>query len=214
MPLHRLTFNPFQENTYVLADDAGRAVVIDPGMSDVPEREEFDGFLRKHHLILEACWLTHAHIDHVLGLGHVHATYGLRPRLHPGERPVYTANPQVAAMYGMALQALPEPLYDLDVNKPAVIGDLTCRVILAPGHSPASVCFYLPEEGLLIGGDVLFKDSIGRTDLPGGDHETLLKSIREQVYPLPGNTTVHPGHGPATDIAYERVNNPFVRGRS
>ena len=211
MPLHRLTVNPFQENTYVLADGAGRAVVIDPGMSDRPEREAFDGFLRKRDLRLEACWLTHAHIDHVLGLAHVYAEYGLAPRLHALERPVYGANPQVAAMYGMGLQPLPDPVYDLDVDRPAVIGDLSCRVILAPGHSPGSVCFYLGDEGLLIGGDVLFRDSIGRTDLPGGDHDTLLRSIRERVFPLPGDTVVHPGHGPETTVAYERVNNPFVR---
>lgn len=209
--LHRLTFNPFQENTYVLADAAGRAAVIDPGMSDPSERDEFDGFLRKHDLTLEACWLTHAHIDHVLGLGHVHTTYGLSPKLHPLEQPVYTSNPQVAAMYGMALEPLPEPAYVFSVDAPAVVGELSSRVILAPGHSPGSVCFYLEEEGLLIGGDVLFRDSIGRTDLPGGHHETLLTSIREQVYTLPKDTVVHPGHGPETTVAYERVNNGFVR---
>lgn len=209
--LHRLTFNPFQENTYVLADTAGRAVVIDPGMSDRAEREGFDGFLRKHDLELKGCWLTHAHVDHVLGLAHVHATYGLSPRLHPLERPVYASNPQVAAMYGLSLEPLPAPQYVLDVGTPATVGELSCRVLLAPGHSPGSVCFYLESEGLLIGGDVLFRDSIGRTDLPGGDHETLLASIREQVYTLPPATVVHPGHGPETTVAYERVNNGFIR---
>ena len=212
MPLHQLTFNPFRENTYVLADAAGRAAVIDPGMSDARERAAFDAFLREHDLTLEACWLTHAHIDHVLGLAHVAEAYGLRPRLHPGERPVYEANPQVAAMYGVALDSLPPATYDLADGDEISVGALTAEQILAPGHSPASVCFYVAAEGLLVGGDVLFRDSIGRTDLPGGDHDTLLASIRDRVYALPKETPVWPGHGPATTVAHERVNNPFVRG--
>ena len=212
MHLHPLPFNPFHENTYVLADDAGRAVVIDPGMSDRSEREGFDSFLRQHNLTLEACWLTHAHIDHVLGVPHVFAAYGLTPHLHELERPVYGANPQVATMYGMALATLPEPVYDIVEGTPVTIGQLSLKPLLAPGHSPGSVCFYHEASATLIGGDVLFRDSIGRTDLPGGDHETLLRSIREQVYSLPKETTVYPGHGPETTVAYERVNNPFVRG--
>ena len=211
MHVHVLSFNPFQENTYVLADDSGRAVVVDPGMSDRSEREVFDGFLRQHRLSPVACWLTHAHVDHVLGLAHVHASYGLTPRLHPGERPVYEANPQVAAMYGMALAPLPTPAYDIAEGTAVTAGGLSLKPLLTPGHSPASVCFYHEASATLIGGDVLFRDSIGRTDLPGGDHETLLRSIRERVYPLPGDTTVYPGHGPSTTVAYERVNNPFVR---
>ena len=211
MTLHTLPFNPFQENTYVLADDTGQAVVIDPGMSDQSEREVFDGFLRKHDLTLAACWLTHAHIDHVLGLPHVAQRYGLTPRLHAGEQPVYLAGPQVAAKYGMPLAPLPEPLYDVVEGVPVSVGALTLQVILAPGHSPASVCYYHAASDTLIGGDVLFRDSIGRTDLPGGDHATLLRSIREQVYTLPEDTTVYPGHGPSTTVGYERLNNGFVR---
>lgn len=209
--LYPITFNPFQENTYILADVNKRAVVIDPGMSDPAERDEFDEFLRKHELSLVDCWLTHAHIDHVLGLAHVYDEYGLAPKLHPGEQPVYDSNPQVAAMYGMPLQPLPPAQYVILEGQALTCGELTLQTILAPGHSPASVCFYLEEEKVLIGGDVLFRDSIGRTDLPGGHHDTLLTSIREKIYTLPKDTIVWPGHGPQTTIAYERVNNPFVR---
>ncbi len=209
--LHRFTFNPFQENTYILADAAGTAVVIDPGMSTPAEDAEFDLFLRKQNLNLQACWLTHAHIDHVLGLAHIYEAYQLQPHLHPGEHPVYEANPQVANMYGVPLRPLPSPLYDLADNATIDIGQLSLKQIFAPGHSPASICFYLEEEQLLIGGDVLFRDSIGRTDLPGGDHQTLLSAIRARVYTLPKATVVHPGHGPETTVAYERVNNPFVQ---
>ena len=211
MPLHCLTFNPFQENTYVLADATGQATVIDPGMSTPEEERAFDEFLRKQNLTLQACWLTHAHIDHVLGLAHVHKTYGLTPQVHPGERPVYEANPQVAGMYGVALRPLPQPDYSLAAGDAITIGGLSAKQVLAPGHSPASVCFYVEAEGLLVGGDVLFRDSIGRTDLPGGDHATLLASIQREVYTLPKETVVWPGHGPQTTVAYERVNNPFVR---
>lgn len=209
--LYKLTFNGFQENTYLLANEAGQAVVIDPGMSDASECEEFDGFLRKHNLSLTACWLTHAHIDHVLGLGHIFETYRLQPRVHSGEKVVYEANPNVAAMYGLLLRELPQPVYDLKEGDTISFGELSLKLFLAPGHSPASVCFYCESEGFLVGGDVLFRDSIGRTDLPGGDHATLLNSIREQVYTLPKATVVWPGHGPETTVAYERVNNPFVR---
>ena len=209
--LHTLTVNPFQENTYVLADAAGQAVVVDPGMSTPAEEAAFDRLLERHELTLVGCWLTHAHIDHVLGLAHVYATYGHAPHVHPGERPVYEANPQVAGMYGVALKPLPEPVYDLEAGATIAVGGLTAKQLLAPGHSPASVCFYVASESLLIGGDVLFRDSIGRTDLPGGDHDTLLASIQREVYALPKETVVWPGHGPQTTVAYERVNNPFVR---
>lgn len=209
--LYQLTFNGFQENTYLFTNEAGQAAVIDPGMSDTAECDEFDGFLRKHDLTLTACWLTHAHIDHVLGLAHIYEKYGLRPRVHPGEKAVYESNPQVAAMYGLLLSALPSPVYDLKEGDVIPFGESSLKLILAPGHSPASICFYCAGENLLVGGDVLFRDSIGRTDLPGGDHATLLRSIREQVYTLPKSTEVWPGHGPETTVAYERVNNPFVR---
>ena len=209
--LHRLTFNPFQENTYILADSSGSAVVIDPGMSDVQENEIFDQFLRKHELSLVDCWLTHAHIDHVLGLAHVVEKYGLSPRVHPGERPVYDSNPQVANMYGIPLRPLPAATYNLEDGAAITIGSLSLKQILCPGHSPASICFYHEDSNTLIGGDVLFRDSIGRTDLPGGNHETLLSSIKNKLYTLPKNTTVWPGHGPETTVGYERVNNQFVR---
>ena len=211
MPLHRLTVNPFAENTYVLADDAGEAVVVDPGMSDAAERDAFDALLRRHGLRLVGCWLTHAHVDHVLGVPHVYEAHGLRPRLHPGERPVYEANPQVAAMYGMALAPLPAPAYDLADGAEIAVGALTLTQVLAPGHSPASVCFHDAAGGYLLGGDVLFRESIGRTDLPGGNRDALLRSVRERVYALPPATVVWPGHGPETTVAHERAHNPFAR---
>ncbi len=209
--LHRLTFNPFQENTYVLANGDGEAIVFDPGMSDGSERQIFDSFLRQHSLTLKRCYLTHAHIDHILGLGHVRSTYGLEPHTHPGEQVVYTRGADMAGMYGLPLDELPACHYDLTEGTTVAFGNLELQIRLAPGHSPASICFYVPSEELLIGGDVLFRDSIGRTDLPGGNHELLLRSIREQLYTLPPATTVWPGHGPETTVRYERANNPFVR---
>ena len=215
MQLYSLTFNAFQENTYLLADEDGAAVVIDPGMSDQAEEQTFDAFVREKNLELQACWLTHAHLDHILGLSHIAKVYGLQPHLHLGERPVYEAATRQAAMYGMALAPLPEAIYSFEDGATVAIGKessgLTAKLILAPGHSPASICFHVASENTLIGGDVLFRDSIGRTDLPGGDHETLLSSIRKNIYSLPSDTTVWPGHGPKTRIDYERANNPFVR---
>ena len=124
---------------------------------------------------------------------------------------MYDANPQVAARYGLALAPLPDPIYDLSDQASIAIGSLAATQIFAPGHSPASVCFHVATENLLVGGDVLFRDSIGRTDLPGGNHETLLASIKNRVYTLPPTTVVYPGHGPKTTIAYEKANNSFVR---
>ena len=209
--VHTLTIGPFSENTYLLSDDQGLAVVIDPGMSNPAENAEFDRYIERNKLSLRECWLTHAHIDHVLGLAHVFEQYGLQPRVHPGERPVYEANPQVAMMYGLPLQPLPLPIYDLEDHAILALGEQSWKQILAPGHSPASIAFYNEQSAELIGGDVLFRDSIGRTDLPGGNHEQLLHSIQSRIYTLAPETKVYPGHGPTTTLRYERVNNPFVR---
>lgn len=205
------TVNGFQENTYLVFDKNKKAVIIDPGFSNQSEKEVFDAYIKANQLDLVDCWLTHAHIDHVLGLNHIYKTYGLTPKVHVGEEIVYNSAPQVALAYGMSLEPLPKAEFVLDGKSTVEIGSLKAKQLFAPGHSPASVCFYFEEHGFVIAGDVLFRDSIGRTDLPGGDHETLLKSIKDQLYVLPEETDIYPGHGPKTTIGHEQMNNPFVR---
>lgn len=203
-----LTNGVFAENCYILADRAtGDAVLVDPG----EEAEVFLARLRTEHLTLRAVWLTHAHIDHVLGIPAVRGSTHVPIWLHPDDRPLYDAVPQQArALLGADVPPLPPPDHALVPGVPVAVGGCTLEVRHVPGHSPGGVAFV--AEGIAVVGDALFAGSIGRTDLPGGDAATLLASIRRQLLTLPGDTVVFSGHGPATTIARERETNPFLTG--
>ena len=207
-----LTVNPFQENTYVLYDDTKECIIIDPGCYDAAEQRELRSLIEREGLTPVRLINTHAHLDHIFGNAFVAETYGLELEMHRGELPVLEAAVPSALRYGIPFpQPSPAPTRFLEGGDTVQFGHTTLRVLFTPGHSPASISFYCAEAGILMAGDVLFRDSIGRTDLPGGDHQTLLQSIREQFWPLPTATKVYPGHGPATTIGYERVHNPFLR---
>lgn len=205
-------FNPFQENTFILSDDAGKCVIIDPGCYSAEEEEELNHYIESTGLEPIACLLTHSHIDHILGCKYVQNMYGLAPRMHQGELMGYNAGSMVANMYGIPNyeHAVESPDFIIE-NQTLEIGKMKFQVLFTPGHSAASVSFYNEENEFVIAGDVLFRESIGRTDLPGGDYATLEKSIKEKIYTLPKETVVYCGHGPSTTIRYEMVNNPFVR---
>lgn len=206
------TFNPFQENTYVVHD--GRdAMIVDPGCWDALEQRELDDFIVKNGLRPVRLLLTHAHIDHVLGNAWVHRRYGLLPELHAADLPLLEGAERVAAMYGISYEPSPMPERFLEPGKPVQLNDEVLDVLFVPGHAPGHIALHSAEQGFLLSGDVLFHDSIGRTDLPGGDTETLLKSIREVLFPLGDEVTVHSGHGPTTTIGREKRHNPFVRDR-
>ena len=196
------------ENCYLVADGrTAEAVIIDPG-------EESGMFLAELHSrgwSLKGIWLTHAHVDHIMGVGAVHAATGAPIHLHPLDRPLYDALPRFGAWLGMQLDPPPPPDVELRPGTPVRVGGLEFEVLFTPGHSPGSVSFV--GGGLVFGGDVLFNGSIGRTDLPGGDFATLLSSIHSQFLSLPDSTIVHSGHGPETTIGVERVTNPFLVGR-
>ena len=214
MPLivESLTFNPFEENTLIIADTVQKeCIIIDPGCFDQPERDELEAFIATSGWKPVRLFNTHCHIDHILGNAFVSGTYGLELEIHQGELPVLNAGKAVAGMYGIPYELSPQPGAFLKEGDIISFGGSEIEVIFAPGHSPASVCFYCKDGGWLIGGDVLFYESIGRTDLPGGDHETLLASIRQKLWPLPGETIVYPGHGPQTTIAHEKMFNPFMK---
>ncbi|MEO6131789.1 MAG: MBL fold metallo-hydrolase [Saprospiraceae bacterium] len=209
--VHHLTFNPFEENTYLIGDSSGNCVIIDPGCFDDAEKRELE------KKISELGWKpvrllnTHCHIDHILGNAFVAEKYQLGLEIHQGELPVLKAGPSVAGMYAIPYDVSPEPSRFISEGEILTLDDINLKVLFTPGHSPASICFYNETDGWVIGGDVLFYESIGRTDLPGGDYETLIKSIRTQLFTLPDHIVVYPGHGPKTTIGYERMFNPFLQ---
>ena len=197
----------FLENCYLVADtDLGQAVIIDPG----EESARFLAELGRRGWSLHAIWLTHAHIDHIMGVGAVHAATGAPIHLHPLDRPLYDALPAYGGWVGMRLEAPPAPQVELTVGQVLRIGQHGFEVRGTPGHSPGSVSFV--GAGMIFGGDVLFNGSVGRTDLPGGDTATLLATIQSEFLSLPDSTVVQSGHGPKTTIGVERLTNPFLTG--
>lgn len=205
------SFNQFAENTYILYGDNGEAVIIDPGCSTGQEETKMAHFIYEHKLKPVRLLLTHAHLDHVLGNDFVFRTYGLAPYMHRNDLELLHSLVRTCEMYGFSgVAPSPEPagfLMEGDIIK---FGNAEMKVIFAPGHSPGSVCYYSAAEKMLWGGDVLFNQSIGRTDLPGGDFDTLANSITTKLFALPDDVTVFSGHGLPTTIGSEKKNNPFV----
>jgi glyoxylase-like metal-dependent hydrolase (beta-lactamase superfamily II) len=207
MQIVQIPNGQFVENCYLVVDEqAGECAIVDPG-------EEAGLILHKIAATGAkpvAVWLTHAHIDHVLGVARVLAETPVPVWLHPADRPLYDAVPEQAAWFGLAAPRLPPPDHAFAHGETVRVGSLEFRVRHAPGHSPGSVC--LVGEGVVFGGDVLFAGSVGRTDLPGGDHETLIASIERELLSLPDATIVYTGHGPETTVGRERRSNPFLTG--
>lgn len=204
-------FSPFQENTYVLFDATKECVIIDPGCYDKREEEELKSWINANGLVPKILLNTHSHLDHVFGNGFVAAEWGLTPQVHPLDQPIYEQFELTCKMYGLnSRRALPNPEYSLDPGRQITFGTTTLDIHFVPGHCPGHVAFECKQEGFIIGGDVLFKRSIGRTDLPGGSFETLIQSIKEKMFKLDDRTIVYTGHGPATTIGEERLENPFV----
>ncbi len=212
MLIKTFTFNGFSENTYVLTDEATRAsVIVDPGCYTAAEQNTMRQYIDENRLGVAAVLLTHGHIDHVLGCAFVLKTWPGTPLLvHDLDRPTLAGVATYASSYGFGAYQAAEPTGALVAGQPVRFGDAELEVRFAPGHAPGHVVFYHAASGQLIGGDVLFQNSIGRTDLPGGDHATLLRSIETELLTLPDETVVYPGHGPTTSIGAERRNNPFL----
>lgn len=211
LSIHHFVFNPFQENTYILYNETGKCLIIDPGFSNQGEQNEFVRFIDENNLQPVYLLNTHCHIDHVLGNQFVYDTWKLPLHLHKGEQVVLQSAPQIAEMYGFSLVPYTGPLVFLDASDTLSMGGDIFTLLFTPGHSPASLSIYHKESSILISGDTLFSGSIGRTDLPGGDFSTLEHSIRTQLYTLPDDTRVYPGHGPGTSIGFEKKNNPFIQ---
>ncbi len=204
------TCNPYQENTYLLYDDSAECAIIDPGMYTGDEQNQVLKFIAENKLKPVLLLNTHCHIDHVLGNKFIYDTYGLLPQFHKGEEIVLNTVVSYAPQMGIRYEVSPLPEVYLPESGVISFGETELELIFSPGHSPAHLCFYNKADRFLIGGDVLFYQSIGRTDLPGGDHDLLLKNIREKLFILPDDCRVFPGHGPATTIGFEKQFNPFL----
>jgi glyoxylase-like metal-dependent hydrolase (beta-lactamase superfamily II) len=195
------------QNCYLVADRRTRdAVIIDPGEEPAMFLAELD----TRAWTLRAVWLTHAHVDHIVGVGAVKRATGAPIHMHRLDRPIYDALPQFGSWIGLELEPPPPPDVELEPGAKLRVGGVEFEVRFTPGHSPGSVSFVGP--GLVLSGDVLFNGSIGRTDLPGGDFATLMASIQTQLLSLPDSTVVYSGHGPDTTIGIERLTNPFLTG--
>lgn len=200
-------FSPFEENTYVLYDDLKNAIVIDPGMVNSSEEEEFSLFIKDKGLKITRILLTHAHLDHIFGLNYVAQKYKVNVAMHPDSIDVLRSAPNQAKLYGFDF-----PLSDfkIEIIEEGDEVEFGLKVLFVPGHVPGHLIFFKEEQKEMWAGDVLFRGSIGRTDLPGGDHDLLIKGIKSKLLTLEDDICVHSGHGPDTYIGYERKNNPFL----
>lgn len=204
------TFSPFSENTYVLHDETHECVIIDAGCYTTQEQAILRDYITEKKLKPVMLLCTHAHIDHITGNRFVFDTYGLKPILHKNDMFALEAQERVCHTYGLNYDPSPMPDKFLNEGDELTFGNTKLKVLFVPGHSPGHVAFYVKENKLVVNGDVLFKGTVGRTDLPGSNYEDLEKSIKTQLYTLPDDTTVYSGHGPVTNIGYEKTHNMFI----
>ena len=198
LKIKSFTFNPYQENTYLIFDDSKEAVVIDPGNYEAYENELISKFIDENKLQLKKIILTHCHIDHCLGNKYLNEKYGAELLIPFDERDLYKNVENIATLFGFANYShLDENEYLKEKDK-IEFGNIKLDVLFLPGHSPGHLAFYFKNDNLCFSGDVLFYNSIGRTDLPGGDHDTLINSIKNKLFLLNPNTIIYPGHGQKT----------------
>ena len=204
------TFNAFSENTYVVFDDNKEAIIFDPGCYTTNERKILQKFIDDNNLNVKRLINTHCHLDHIFGNTFISETYKVELECHRLEIPVLEHAHIAGDIYGVPVPPQPTPSVFLEDNDIIEVGKIKLKAILAPGHSPGSLCFYNEDEKFLIGGDVLFYGSVGRSDLPGGNHNQLINSILTRLMTLPEDVKVYSGHGSATTIGFEKYNNSFL----
>ena len=209
--IHKHTFNPFQENTYIVADDTKQCVIIDPGCSNEKERKQLLQTIDEFGLKPVKLLNTHCHIDHFPGNKFVCDTYHLLPEFHKIELEVMYEALKYQSFFGFQLEPSPEPKIFLEEGDEIKFGNTVLKVFFTPGHSPGSLSFYQETEKVIISGDVLFQGSVGRFDIPGADGETLFNTLTNKMMTLPDDVKVYSGHGPETFIGIERRNNPFLQ---
>ena len=212
MNIKSFTFNPFQENTYIVYDKTKECLIIDPGCYTDAERKELKTFIEEKELTPVKLINTHCHIDHVLGNKFASEQWDIQLYIHKEDLPVLEKVEYIGKMYGLEdYEGSPHPKHFLAQGDTLTFGKSSFDILFTPGHAPGHICLYSKENNLLISGDVIFQKSIGRTDLPGGDHSTLINSIITQLFPLPNETQVFCGHGHSTNLGYEKTHNPFLQ---
>jgi len=204
-------FNPFQTNTYILSDESKEAIVIDPSFVHFQEEEIFDNYLKENNLRLVGAYNTHLHFDHCFGAKHVKQKYGIGYAAHFSGLQFVKGAAKQASVYGVEISDIDTPSKEITENDTIKFGNSELRILNTPGHAAGSLCFVSDDEHFVITGDVLFRESIGRTDLPTGNLDLLLESIHNKLFTLGGEFKVYPGHGPSTTIAEEISGNPFLR---
>ena len=207
----KFTFNPFSENTYVVTDEFKNAVIIDPGCYYKAEQNELDNYVLKNNLKLKSILHTHSHLDHMFGTAYLADKYNLDLWICKEDLVTYQSYEKVCEVYGVPITFSPNPTPKFfDLKQLIQIDGIKFEILFVPGHSPGHVAFYNKENNFLINGDCLFENSIGRTDLPGGNHQQLIDSIKNEIFILPDETLVYCGHGNETTIKAEKSSNPFL----
>lgn len=212
LKVKQFSFNPFGVNTYVIWDEATRlAMVVDPGMTDASERELFDKYITDNGLVIRHIVNTHMHLDHVFGNNYVRDKYGVKIAANPADAALGSSVDGQAAMFGIRVPETFNTEADIALREGDVLtlGDYTFKVIEVPGHSPGGIALYCPEGEFAVVGDSIFAGSIGRTDLPGGDHAALINALRTKILSLPDNTRLLTGHDMSTTVAREKTN-PYI----
>jgi len=211
MDIYRLVFSPIEVNTYILADGSGKCAVIDCGCYSMSEFERLTRFLEEKKLEPVLLLNTHCHLDHIFGNGMFQARYNLGTYCHKDEESNRHNSVLHAQLFGLKMDTPPEPAGLLNGDQTITFGSVSLKVLHVPGHAAGSIAFYSRDENAVFTGDALFSGSIGRTDLPGGNYETLIQSIRSKLFTLPPETKVYPGHGDSTTIEIEMKTNPYFK---
>ena len=212
LEVKKFTFNPFSENTFIISNKSSKAVIIDPGCYYKAEQKELDDYISNNQLNVQCVLHTHSHLDHMFGTAHVVEKYNVKLWIHREDKITYDSFEKVCELYGIPIHKRPiqNPVF-LNLHKPFQIDDITFQILFVPGHSPGHVAFFNKENNFVINGDCLFENSIGRTDLPGGDYTTLMNSITSKILCLPEKTSIFCGHGDVTSLADEKKYNPFLQ---
>lgn len=210
MNIARLVFNPLQENTYVVWDATLQAIIIDAGNSSERENTMLENFIAERDLTVVAAVNTHGHFDHLLGAEFVRSRYGVPFVMSSKDEFLLRGASTSAELFGVRAGDMPELDVDLDGHESYTFGQTTLQVISTPGHTPGHVALYEPQSKVLFTGDTLFRESIGRTDLPGGDYSWIMRSIIDKLLPLGDEVKIYPGHGEESNIGHESMYNPFI----
>jgi glyoxylase-like metal-dependent hydrolase (beta-lactamase superfamily II) len=211
MNIESFVFNPFMENTYLAYDDTLECVIIDAGCFTILEQERLKHAIEEKKLVVKHLINTHLHLDHVFGNGFVFRTFGIKPEAHAADEFLLDQLPAQSAIFGVTFNEKPQSIgHYLNDEDTISFGHCTLKAIHVPGHSPGSLCFYNESDHILFAGDVLFRGSIGRTDLPKGNYDQLIEGIQNRLLTLPENTLVYSGHGESTTIGHEKRENPYL----